>query len=192
MIYRSKFLRSQCSAGWTLSEAMVGMALTSLLSGALITGAIFLQKSFVASRHHIVAQAQQMRLLDYMNLDLRRALTVSTVNGRLTLTIPDYYDSLDEPRDPRIENGLAVYGTSPRTVTYYKEGERVYRSDGGAPLALANDVSDFQLAFQDLGQSIRVTLSFLPRYQFSSNNRERVRAGTTTFSTTLLRNKRQS
>jgi hypothetical protein len=170
---------------------MVGMALTSLLSGALITGAIFLQKSFVASRHHIIAQAQQMRLLDYMNLDLRRALTVSTVNGRLTMTIPDYYDSSGKPRDPSIQNGMAVYGTAPRTVTYYKDGEKIYRSDGGPLLALASDVSDFQLAFQDLGQSIRVTVNFLPRYQFSTNNREKVRAGTTTFTTTLLRNKRQ-
>lgn len=179
-------------SGWTLAELLVAMTISSLLCGGLITGALVLQKSFIASQHHIKAQAQQMRLTDSMNLDLRRALTVSTTFGRLTLTIPDYYDSLGNPRNPQIQNGTATYGTSPKTVTYYKEGTTIYRQDAASLTALATDVSDFQLTFLDLGQSIQVAVSFLPRFQFSGNNRESVRAGTMTYSTTLLRNKRQS
>src|SRR5688572_18908860 len=102
-------------SAWTLAELMVAMAISSLLCAALITGSIAIQKSFMASRHHVLAQAEQMRLMDYMNLDLRRALSVSTTSTTLTVTIPDYYDSSGQPRDPQITKGLAAYGPSPKT-----------------------------------------------------------------------------
>ena len=76
-------------AGWTLAELMVAMAIASIMMAGLITGSITIQRSFMASRHHIDAQAQQMRLMDYMTLDLRRALTVDAGNGVLTLTVRD-------------------------------------------------------------------------------------------------------
>ena len=187
----SKTYSHRRSAAWTFAELMVAMSISSLLCAGLITGSLVLQKSFIACRHHILAQSEQMRLTDYMNLDLRRALSVSTASGRLTMTIPDYYDSFNQPRDPQIKNGLAVYGSSPKTVTYYKDGATIYRMEGSSLIALANDVSDFQLAFLDLGQSIQVSVTFIPRFQFSTNNQPGARAGTATYTTTLLRNKRQ-
>lgn len=188
----SKPLSHRRNAAWTLAEIMVAMSISSLLCAGLIAGSIALQKSFLAARHHILAQAEQMRLTDFMNLDLRRALSVSTGAGRLTMTIPDYYDSAGEPRDPQIKNGMAVYGPSAKTVTYYKEGATIYRMDGGLPVALATDVQDFQLTFLDLGQSIQVSITFIPKFQFSTNRQSTARDGTATFTTTLLRNKRQS
>lgn len=179
-------------AAWTLAELLVAMAASCILCAGLITGSIALQKSFIASRHHMISQAQQMLLTDYMNLDLRRALTVSTQFGRLTVTIPDYYDSSEEPRDPEIRGGAIVYGPGPKQITYYKEGEVIYRQEGSSKLALASNVEDFALTFLDQGQSIQVSVSFVPRFQFSTRTRDRARDGTTTFTTTLLRNKRQS
>ena len=128
------------------------MAISSLLCGGLMTASIALQKSFIASRHHILAQAGQMRLIDYMNLDLRRALTVSTNTGRLTVTIPDYYDSFGAPRDPQIQGGLAVYGPASKVITYYQTGNTIYRTEGATTMAVCTDVSDFQMTFLDLGQ----------------------------------------
>jgi type II secretory pathway pseudopilin PulG len=179
-------------AAFTLAELMVAMSITGLLCGALITGSISLQKSFAASRHHVLAQAEQMRLMDYMNLDLRRALSVSTTTDRLTLTIPDFYDSSEQPRDPYIKDGRVIYGPVPKTIVYYKEGGVIYRSEGASLLPLAKNVSDFQLTFLDLGQSIQVSVTFIPRFQFSTANRPNAREGTATFATTLLRNKRES
>ena len=177
--------------GWTMAELLIALAIASLLSAGLTVGAVTTQKSFIASRYHMDAQAQQMRLMDYMNLDLRRALTVSTEFARLTLTIPDYYDSIGQPRDPVIKSGLAVYGSATRTVSYYKEGSTVFRAEGDTLVALATDVEDFQMTFQDLGQSIRVSVTFLPKFQFDSKKWEAMRSGTTSYTTTLLRNKRQ-
>lgn len=174
-----------------MAELLIALAIASLLSAGLTVGAVTTQKSFIASRYHMDAQAQQMRLMDYMNLDLRRALTVSTQFGRLTLTIPDYYDSIGQARDPAIKGGLAVYGSATRTVSYYKQGSTVFRGEGDTLVALATDVEDFQMTFQDLGQSIRVSVTFLPKFQFDSKKWETMRSGTTSYTTTLLRNKRQ-
>jgi prepilin-type N-terminal cleavage/methylation domain-containing protein len=183
---------SQASHGWTLAELLVAMAISSVLSLGLVTGAVAVQKSFAASRHHIDAQAQQMLLMDYMTRDLRQALTVVVTGSRLTLTLPDYLNTSGQPRDPHISNGLAVYGPTPRTVSYYQLGTVIYRSEGANLVSLARDVADFQLAFQQSGQSVTASLTFLPKFQFSETNRESVRAGTATYTTTLLRNKRSN
>lgn len=177
-------------AGWTLTEMLVATSIATMLSAGLITAIISLQKSFLASRHHIVAQSEQMLLLDYMGLDLRRALTVTTSKTDLTITIPDYYAANGTPRDPQIQGSTATYGPVPKTIRYYKTGSVIYRSEANVPATLATNVSDFQMTFRDLGQSISVTITFEPKYQlwgWQTNNR---RASTTTYTSTLLRNKR--
>ena len=185
-----RLLRSR-RLGATISELVISLSIASAMAGGLLVGALSIQKSFQASRHHVNAQAQQLRLMDYINLDLRRALTVSTANERLTVSIPDYYDASGEPREPRIVRSLAVYGNAPKTISYFKEGATIYRSEGGKNTALATDVVDFKLTFLDLGQSIKVSVTFLPKFQLSGKDVEGVRTATATFSTTLLRNKRQ-
>lgn len=186
--------RSRLYQGWTLAEVMLAMAITSVLSAALMTGATAIQKSFAASRYHIEAQAQQMRFLDQITLDLRQALTVTATvdGGRLMLTLPDYLDPTNQPRDPTIVGGQVVYGPTPRTVAYYHVGAVIYRSEGSAVLPLVTDVADFQLTFEQSGQSVTVGLTFLPKFQFFGTNRESVRASTASFTTTLLRNKRSN
>ncbi len=169
---------------------MVAMSITTILSAGLITAIISLQKSFLASQHHIIAQSEQMLLLDYMGLDLRRALSVTTTSTDLTITIPDYYGADGTPRDPQIQGSGAVYGTTPKTVRYYKSGSVIYRDEAGTPQVLATNVSDFLMTFENLGQSIKVTITFSPKYQLWGQNTNDRRASTTTYSSTLLRNKR--
>jgi len=185
------FSRPSRQRGWTLTELMTAMAVASLMTAGLVIGTVTIQRSFMASRHHIEAQAQQMRLMDYMTLDLRRALKVVTGNGTLSVTIPDYYNADGTPRDPQISGGQAVYGSQPVTIQYYKSGATIYRCAGDTTTALATDVADFQLTFLDAGQSIQIGVTFVPTYQFAGNNTENVRLGTAIYTNTLLRNKRQ-
>jgi hypothetical protein len=125
-----------------------------------------------------------------MSLDLRRALTVSTSENQLSLTIPDFYGTDGEPRMPMIQGSSAVYGSSAPSISYYKQGATIYRREGSTVTAVASDVADFQLVFTDNGQSISVSVTFEPRFQLSSREWANVRDGTAAFSTTLLRNKR--
>lgn len=180
-------------AAWTLTELLVATSISTMLSAGLITAVISLQKSFLASRHHIISQSEQMRLLDSMGLDLRRALSVANTSTDLTITIPDYYKTLageEVARDPQIQGSKIAYGPTPKTIRYYKSGSVIYRSEAGVPKAVANHVSDFQMTFQNLGQSINVTLTFEPKYRLWGQNLSDRRWSTTTYTSTLLRNKR--
>lgn len=188
-------LRSSRS-GWTLTELMMAMTISSVLIAGLLVAAYSLQRGFQASRHHIVAQSQQMRLMDYINLDLRRSLTAERLSGPvIKLSIPDYY-KIDEngdpqPRDPQISGSVVKYGPNPITVQYYQEGDTFVRQEGSAKQILASGVKDFKFDPENSNsQYFKVSFTFVPRFQVSGQSGEDARSGTTTYTKTLLRNKR--
>lgn len=180
-----------------LTDLIISTAITATLAAGMLTAVVALQKSTAASHHHIRSQIQQARLIDYIARDLRRALTVnvgsSSGGETLNLTIPDYYTSSGTPQDPVITNGGITYGDSAGIpISYFKKDSQVLRRANGVDEVLATDVDQFHFDFTDEGkQTISVAISFAPRYQFSGTSGEYVREGTTTYATTLLRNKRQ-
>ena len=197
-------LKRLTESGATLVEVVVASAITVTLAGILAVGLVTVQRTFAASEHHASSQTAQLRIVDYIARDLRRALTVTARAGGngLDLTIPDYYTSADPrvatPRDPQITTGGdVVYGTRSIPVSYYERidarGNRlVCRSYDGVETILASDVQRFQLALPEglNGDVITVSVSFVPRFQMSGAARENMREGTTVFTSTLLRNKR--
>ena len=116
--------------GGSLVEVMVSVAITVIAISAIYVGSITLQKSFRAAQHYTTTQAAQLRVIDYVAMDLRRAVgypsaatsasTVGLPSGavpELELLIPNYYDISDpdkpKPRVPKIgPNGEIYYGTS--------------------------------------------------------------------------------
>src|SRR3982751_1893009 len=106
-------------AGYTLSEMMIGMGTGTFVLVALILGSVSLQKSFTGGDAYATAQDSQLRVMDYLTRDLRRAssATVSGDGTQVTVTVPDYYDKYDakgkpstlpavnsQPRDPTVTN----------------------------------------------------------------------------------------
>jgi hypothetical protein len=179
--------------GFTTSEIVMTAAISVVLSAVLIVGAITIQRNFQASARYSRSQAMQARLLDYIALDLRRAITVNTATaGSISMTMPDYFTAAGEPRDPAIRYGRIIYGdvATPVTVQYFKQGANVIRRQGTTDTTIANEVEDFQIAVQDEGQVIEVNVSFVPTFQRSPNNA--ARDGTKSYIRTLLRNKRQA
>ena len=177
-------------SGFTLPEVLIATSVFSIMAAAIFGVSIAVQKNYRACRHQMRSQSEQMRVLDYMALDLRRALTVSTGDNQLTLTIPDYYTSSGTPRDPVISSGRVVYGDAaqPVTVSYYKQGNTIFRESGGERLAIATDVQSFELNFTTLSSVVDVSVNFDPRFQFTSTPGG-YREGTSKFISTLLRNK---
>jgi len=181
---------------FTLSGLLVSTAITATVAGGMFTAIVAIQKSTAASYHHIRSQIQQARLIDYIARDLRRALTVNVGTSQsgetLNVTIPDYYTADGASQDPVISNGGIVYGNPAGIpVSYFKSGGNVIRRANGQDEILATDVEQFNFDFTDNGeQAISVSISFVPRFQFSSTNQEALREATTTYATTLLRNKR--
>jgi hypothetical protein len=189
-------------SGAVLSEMLIGSGLTALLAAGMLIGIVTIHRSFQAAQHHVKSQVEQARLLNYISRDLRRALTVKvdTFEGsqRITMSIPDFYTidpatGREVPREPVIRGGGVDYGdpSNPVSISYYKSGSVIYRSVDGQPSPLATDVNDFEPTYTDSGkQIVGVSVSFVPKFQLSATNVSGLRAGTSTYATTLLRNKR--
>ena len=164
-------------AAFTLVEAMVGMVVTSLVLATLAAGTIALFRSYSASEDYSTAQTDQLRVLDYISRDVRRALTVTTTANppRLTLTVPDQYSAPAPDRTFRaptmtIQDGVlgATYGTTPVTVAYYVDGANFVRSENGAVTVIATGVADFQPLFDSTDpaeKTVNTTLTFAPTFR---------------------------
>lgn len=168
-------------AAFTLVEILVAMAVGGLfLSGLLamwnVLGSTALNTTASAQR-----QNDQIRVLDYLKRDVRRATTVALYNGsivvtdtttfasELLLTIPDYYaDSREDDhaigtRDavaPAVTAGVVAYGT-PLTVRYYALGGAVVRNEAGISRTVAAAAGAFVLSFkQETTGAVRCRVVF--------------------------------
>ena len=184
------------SSAFTLAEMMVAVACGSLILGAVLTAGVALQRSCVAVEGYSIAEGDQLRVLDYIALDCRRALSASIANNTLTLTVPVYYDSTSAPTVPTLTNGATSYGAGTVTITYSQSGSnfnrRVVVADSGgtttsdATTAIATNVSTFTVAPQDLTSSVSCSITFSPRFTYLPGPGPI--AGTTVYCNTFLRN----
>ena len=110
-----KLASSQNASGFTLSELLVTLSLSSIVLAAAITCGISLQKSFNATDNYLATHIQQVRIIDYLNRDVKRGLIVTTsVNLQsVTLTLPSY---LIQAGDPEALLNPSLVNT-PRTPT---------------------------------------------------------------------------
>lgn len=184
-------------AAFTFVEFTVGAAIGSLLMAALFAGAVAVQRCYLATEDFANAKTDQLRLIDYMALDVRRGLSVEKGGAAdpfiLRVRVPDYYDSDGEPRDPVITNYVANYGNpaTPVVVTYRKVGDVITRQEGtNPPMELATDVADFRPEVFDLGRVVKAEVTFAPKFQKFET--AAARKGTAVYSTTLLRNAKRT
>lgn len=185
-------------AGFGLTELLVFAALSSLMAGALYTGALALQRSFFAAQHFVRMQSEQMLVLDYIARDARCATAVSWSADRRTLNLmlPDYYEEQEGssnlmPRAPRYSsNGQVIYGTGATvSVSYFKKGNTIVRKVKDEEAVLVDDVESFELTFPEAKnpKSIQATVSFIPKFGRKASGT--IREHNTGTVTILLRNK---
>lgn len=218
----STLLRSR--SGVSLAESLVAISITAFAISAIYIGSSALQKSFKASHHYAATQAAQLRVIDYVSLDLRRAVDWKAENGgtELVLKIPNYYtgdvedrslETKPSPRHPRVaKNGSVYYGEDANdlvTVRYYTSDrqdssgttvkdvwrEVIYRdaSLNKPAKLLVTGVKDFQPIYREddpKGQIVYTKISFPPSFRPFIDSGDAYRDGTTTFATTMVRNKR--
>ena len=160
-------------SGMSLVEMMMSVACGSLVLAAVITAGVALQRSFMAVEGYSISQGDQLRVLDYIAMDCRRALSASVANNTLTVTVPVYYDSNSDPKTPALTNGALSYGTGSVTITYSRSGSnfnrRIVVSDSGGTTtsdttaAIATNVASFTVSPQDLTSSVSCSITFSPR-----------------------------
>src|SRR5258708_19647625 len=87
-----KLNTSQKVGGFTLSEMLVSVSLSSIVLAAAITSGISLQKSFSAVDNYFTTHMQQIRIIDYLNRNVKRGLIfTTTLNLQTSTIIPPTY-----------------------------------------------------------------------------------------------------
>src|SRR5712692_6439307 len=206
-----KLKSSHKIAGFTLSETMVGLSLSSIVLAAAVTSGIALQKSFNAVDNYFTTHMQQIRIIDYLNRDVKRGLIVtSSVDLQtVTVSVPNYIiqsgdpealanpSLIGTPRTPTISyasSGYQVnYGAATSTVVYSISGTSILRTENGTVTTIASatdqlvpQTTDVELANTEYANT---SVTFMPI--FASAGAVADRTGTSVYATAYLRNKRR-
>lgn len=100
--------RRRLVRGMTIVEMSVALGIGIAILAAFTTASIALQRNFVAIEDYAKGQNDQMRISDYLALDMRRAFDISITGSAanppltVTLTVPNYYVSANTAYDPYI------------------------------------------------------------------------------------------
>ena len=181
------------SGGFLLSEMMVSTLIFSTISLGLLMGFTALERNYAATTDFALNHADQMRISDYLALDLRRALSLEAALNDTTIYIPNYYDAAGEAQTPALDGNGGVYygaaGTSTK-IHYYLSGGTIYRRQNNAvPVAIAVNVQDFIFDVTDAGKVVSTRITFNPTFRSGPASSDAT-AATAFYNTTLLRNTR--
>jgi prepilin-type N-terminal cleavage/methylation domain-containing protein len=203
-----KLKSSQTVAGFTLSEMLVSLSLSSIILAAAIMSGVSLQKSFAAIDNYFSTQMQQIRIIDYLNRDVKRGLVVTTSVDlqSVTMSVPKYViqagdpeaiadpEAIGLPRTPTVvytSSGWQVnYSPSMATVVYSISGSSILRTENGIVTTIASSTdqlvpksTDVELANTEYANT---SVTFRPIFTNTDQS-----AGTCLYATAYLRNKRR-
>jgi prepilin-type N-terminal cleavage/methylation domain-containing protein len=189
--------RRKARAGFTLVEMMTSLVCGSLILAALMAGSVALQRSFAAVEGYSTTEGNQLRVLDYIAMDCRRALSATVASNTLTLTVPQYYKPNGTAFAPAFNsttNAVQYNGVATYTIQYSQSGSNFVRTvgltsswpTGNTATAIATNVSSFTVSLQDLTSTVSCSVTFSP--SFTDNPGAGPIAGTTVSSNTFLRN----
>jgi type II secretory pathway component PulJ len=198
-------------AGFTFAETLVSLSLSSLILAAAIASGISLQKSFNAVDNYFSTHMQQIRIIDYLNRDVKRGLIVTTSVDlqTVTVTVPNYIiqsgdteavgnpSLVGTPRTPTVSytsSGLQVnYGSSNSTVAYSINGTSILRTENGTVTTIASSTDQLVPTTTDVElantEYTNTSVTFTPIFTSSGVTAER--SGTSLYATAYLRNKRR-
>ena len=179
--------------GYALTELVVASSIFCSISLGLLMGFTALERNYVATTDFTQNHADEMRISDYMAMDLRRAIAVQAARNNTTIYIPTYYDTSGNPQTPSLdEEGGVYYGASGSSVTvrYYLMAGTIYRQqDTATPTPLAVNVQDFVFDVTDSGKVVTTRITFNPTFN-SKGASANATTATAFYNTTLLRNSR--
>ncbi|HJT46440.1 MAG TPA: hypothetical protein VJ721_09245, partial [Chthoniobacterales bacterium] len=129
-------LRKQTTLfGFTMLEMVTSLGCGSFILAAVVAAGVSLQKSYSSFESYSAVETDQLRVLDYIAMDCRRATsasvgTITVTNGsenivesQLVLTLPRYYSATDNtavPNAPVLSSGGVTYGGgATTTIKYY-------------------------------------------------------------------------
>jgi hypothetical protein len=114
--------------GFALAEVIMSTVVFSTITIGLLMGLISLKRNYAATTDFAINHSDQMRISDYMALDLRRALAVNAATNEIT--IPIYYDATQKiPLLPALDGAGGMFYTATDM------SGKAIRTGSGAPSA---------------------------------------------------------
>jgi len=98
--------------GFTLIEMLLALSVGSLMLAAIVAASVCLQKSFVAVDDFFTSHLQQVRIIDYLSRDVKRAyiVTSSTNPQTVTCVLPNYLIDNGSNQPTRATPTLSLVG----------------------------------------------------------------------------------
>jgi prepilin-type N-terminal cleavage/methylation domain-containing protein len=199
-------------AGFSLPELLISISILTIMSAAVFTSSISLQKSFRAADDYFSTHVQQVRIIDYLGRDVKRGLSVTTSIDfqSVTIAVPNYIIQAGDPeavanpaligapRTPtivRVSGGFQVnYGDTLSTVSYAISGQSILRTENGVVTTIAASTDQLVPSTTDVElantEYTNTTVTFLPVFTLNPINDSRY--GTTICETSYLRNRRRA
>jgi len=197
--------------GFTLVETTTALAISAIVFAAAITASVGLQKSFNAIDNFFATHMQQIRIIDYLNRDVKRGLIVTTSTDlqSVSITLPNYIiqagdpealanpSLIGTPRTPSVTysrtGNQVTYGSNTTSVVYSISGQSILRTENGVVTMIASSTDQLvpQTTNVELANTeyTNTSVTFLPI--FTTGNAVAERSGTSVCATSYLRNKRR-
>ena len=98
--------------GFTLIEMLLALSVGSLMLAAIVAASVCLQKSFVAVDDFFTSHLQQVRIIDYLSRDVKRAYIVTSSTNPQTVTciLPNYLIDNGSNQPTRARPTLSLVG----------------------------------------------------------------------------------
>ena len=98
--------------GFTLLEMLLALSVGSLMLAAIVAASVCLQKSFVAIDDFFTSHLQQVRMIDYLSRDVKRAyIVISSTNPQtVTCILPNYLTDNGSNQPTRAKPTLSLVG----------------------------------------------------------------------------------
>jgi type II secretory pathway component PulJ len=162
---------------FTIVEALVACAILSMISGAILAGALALQRSYLASSEFGAAKIEQLRVIDALKRDVRQASSVEVLGAGSTVvfTIKTNQQGLLSLGLPLTVLQALGGSTAPATksVSYTVFDNRVLRTEANHTDTLAGRISRFHAAPMQGG--LLATVAFKSSYAGRAEETEATR-----------------
>ena len=98
--------------GFTLIEMLLALSVGSLMLAAIVVASVCLQKSFVAVDDFFTSHLQQVRIIDFLSRDVKRAyIVISSTNPQtVTCILPNYLTDNGSNQPTRAKPTLSLVG----------------------------------------------------------------------------------
>jgi hypothetical protein len=97
------------TGGFTLGEALICVAIATLLFAGLFSATVALNRAYAAANDYFSTHLQQIRIMDYLARDVKRSFSVTTSADLKTVTciMPNY---VVQPGDPEAVTDATTLG----------------------------------------------------------------------------------